>query len=306
MSSPVVAVLLATYNGAACLQEQLDSLAAQTYPPARVLVSDDGSTDATRAIVSGFAARHPALGVEILEGPRRGSAANFLSLLARCPEDVDMACFCDQDDVWLPGKIARALAQLDPASLQMYCARTWECDETLQNRRASRLHPRPPGFANALVQNIAAGNTIALMGPALALSRAAAREAGAVVVHDWWIYQLLTGAGAQVIYDTEPVLLYRQHRGNLIGANRGPLATLRRLRHLFTGTFRRWNNINLAALETSAQRLTPENRRLMRAFAAGREGGPRARISMLRRTGVYRQGRLGEASLRLAALLGRL
>ncbi|MGR3482041.1 MAG: glycosyltransferase, partial [Salipiger marinus] len=168
------------------------------------------------------------------------------------------------------------------------------------------LHRRPAGFANALVQNIAAGNTIALRGPALALARAAARDPAEVVVHDWWVYQLLTGAGARVIYDAQPVLLYRQHRGNLIGANRGPLASLRRLRHLFTGTFQRWNEINLAALAASAHHLTPQNRDLLGRFAAGRAAGPLGRLAMLRATGVYRQGKLGEASLRLAALLGRL
>ncbi|MCX7568025.1 glycosyltransferase family 2 protein [Sulfitobacter sp. F26169L] len=306
MTAPAVAILLATYNGARNLAEQLDSFAAQTHPPALVLVSDDGSTDATRDILARFATAHPALPLQVLEGPQQGSAANFLSLLARCPEDIDMACFSDQDDVWLENKIARAVAQLGNTDPQLYCARTWECDDDLSNRRISRLPPKPAGFRNALVQNIAAGNTIMLNRAALDLARTAAARTGEVAVHDWWVYQLMTGAGARVIFDPEAVLLYRQHAGNLIGANRGMLATLRRLRHLFTGTFRRWNDINIAALEVSAAHLTEENRALLRHFARARTQGPRARIAMLRKTGFYRQGRLGQASLWLAAMLGRL
>ncbi len=306
MTSPAVAILLATYNGVENLAEQLDSFAAQSHPPALLLVSDDGSTDATRDILAAFATAHPALPVQVLDGPKQGSAANFLSLLARCPTHIDMACFADQDDVWLPEKIARAVAQFDGTELQLYCAHTWECDADLSNRRLSRSPRKPVGFRNALVQNIAAGNTIMLNRAALDLARAAAARTGKVAVHDWWVYQLMTGAGAQVIFDPEPVLLYRQHAGNLIGANRGWLATLRRLRHLFTGTFRDWNNINIAALEVSWDHLTPQNRALLHRFATGRTQGMRGRIAMLRDTGVYRQGALGQASLWLAALLGRL
>lgn len=306
MTSPAVAILLATYNGADNLAQQLDSFAAQTHPPALILVSDDGSTDATRDILARFAAAHPAMPMQVLDGPQQGSAANFLSLLARCPEGIDMACFSDQDDVWLKDKIARAVAQLDAGTPQLYCAHTWECDADLQGRRLSRSPRKPSGFRNALVQNIAAGNTIMLNRAGLGLARTAAAHTGKVAVHDWWVYQLMTGAGAQVIFDPEGVLLYRQHSGNLIGANRGWLATLRRLRHLFTGTFRDWNDINIAALEASSEHLTPENRALLHRFATGRAQNFGGRIAMLRDTGVYRQGALGQASLWLAALLGRL
>ena len=306
MTSPAVAILLATYNGAENLAEQLDSFATQSHLPALILVSDDGSTDATRDILDAFATAHPALRVQVLDGPKQGSSANFLSLLARCPAHIDMACFADQDDVWLPEKIARAVAHLGASTPQLYCAHTWECDADLSNRRLSRSPRKPPGFRNALVQNIAAGNTIMLNRAALDLARAAAARTRKVAVHDWWVYQLMTGAGAQVIFDPEPVLLYRQHAGNLIGANRGLLATLHRLRHLFTGTFRDWNNTNIAALEQSSDHLAPENLQLLRRFATGRAQGLRGRIAMLRDTGVYRQGMLGQTSLRLATLLGRL
>lgn len=316
MPPPAVAILLATYNGAPNLAEQLDSFAAQTHPPALVLVSDDGSEDATRTILDSFAARHPALPVTVLEGPRAGAAANFLSLLARCPPHIDMACFADQDDVWLADKTARAVSHLARPHLarthmadtapRLYCARTFECDADLDNRRLSRLPRKPPGFRNALVQNIAAGNTIMLNRAALDIARTAAAVTGEVAVHDWWVYQLMTGAGAEVIFDPEPVLLYRQHAGNLIGANRGGLASLRRLAHLFTGTFSRWNDINIAALEQSAQHLTPENLGLLRQFARGRSRRLAGRTAMLRSTGVYRQGMLGQASLWLAAVAGRL
>lgn len=307
MTSPAVAVLLATYNGAACLGEQLDSYAAQTHRPALILVSDDGSKDETCAIVRRFSDEHPELVVELVAGPCRGVSANFLSLLSQTPDWVDIVALSDQDDVWLPDKLARGVQALcDGDGLRLYCGRTWECNVDLGHRRKSRAPVRPTGFRHALVQNVAGGNTMMLNRSALDLVQGAASEQRKVVVHDWWLYQIISGGGGTVIYDREPVLLYRQHDKNLIGANRGWRAKLFRVRKMLSGRFRRWNTINIKALSASGHRLTAENRALLEVFAKGRNASLWQRLRMLRRTGVYRQGPLGQMSLYAAALLGRL
>src|SRR4051812_31739285 len=80
---PLVDVLLATFDGAAFLGAQLDSLAGQTYPRLRVLIADDGSRDESRAIVGAYAGRDPRF--TLIDNPRpgRGAAANFAFLLDR-------------------------------------------------------------------------------------------------------------------------------------------------------------------------------------------------------------------------------
>ncbi|SPF81795.1 glycosyltransferase family 2 protein [Pseudoprimorskyibacter insulae] len=309
-AAPKIAILLATYNGAACLQEQLDSLAAQSMAPALILVSDDNSADDTRDIVRAFGQANPALTVQLIDGPCDGAAQNFLWLLRHCPDWVDYAAFCDQDDVWLPDKLKRGVRALRedaaPSDMLLYCGRSWECDADLNNRRLSRGARRPAGFRHALVQNVAGGNTMILNHAALDLVRAASHEPRKLVVHDWWVYQIVTGAGGRVIFDDAPLLLYRQHAGNLIGANRGLEAKKRRLRMLVSGRFRRWNTVNISALRASAHRLTEENREVLRLFARERNRGLVYRLWMLWRTGVYRQGLQGTLSLYLAALLRRI
>lgn len=312
-SAPRVAVLMATFNGGRHLPAQLDSFAAQSLPPAQILVSDDGSFDNTRAILNDFAAAHPRLGLELHDGPRRGAALNFLSLLRRITEDVDLVALSDQDDVWLPGKLARAAqrlaaaeAELGAATPLLYCGRSWECSETLAGRRASRDQPRPAGFRHALVQNIAGGNTMVLNQAGWHLCRAAAAEVQRIVVHDWWIYQIVTGAGGAVLFDREPQLLYRQHADNVIGANRGMKAKWHRLRFLLSGRYRRWTTVNLIALTASSHRLTAENRALLEELRQGRRRGLFGRLRMLRDTEIYRQGPEGRISLLLAVLAGRL
>lgn len=302
-----IAVLMATYDGAAHLAAQLDSIAGQTLPPRWLVISDDGSGDATLAIVAGFAARHPGIAVTVLPGPRLGAAANFLQLLAHVPEGAEFAALSDQDDVWLPGKLAEGAALLGAANLPaLLGTRTLVCDANLRGAHPSPLWRRPFGFGHALVQSFAGGNTMMLNRAAIGLAAGAAAEAGQVVMHDWWLYQIIAGAGGQVVFDARPQLYYRQHGANQIGANRGPMAKLHRLRALLRGDFRRWNGINLRALAASAHRLTPENRAVLQGFAQLRDLPLWPRIAQFRRLGLYRQGPAGTASLWLAVALGRL
>jgi hypothetical protein len=246
--------------------------------------------------------------VDLRDGPRQGAAANFLSMIAGLPEARTWLAFSDQDDVWLPERLAmgrQALAGIGRPAL--YCSRTWVTAPDLSGRRLSVPRPRPPSFANALVQNIAAGNTMLLNPAGAALLREASREAGAVVVHDWWAYQLITGAGGLVVHDDRPTLFYRQHGGNAIGANDGPGARLRRLRQVADGTFADWNRVNVAALRASAHRFTPQARALLEGFAGLRDGrGMLARLRGLRALDLRRQTRAQDAGLWLAALAGRL
>lgn len=326
---PRVAILLATYNGARCLQAQLDSYATQTHPPVAIVISDDGSQDETRQIVEAFAAAHPELGVRLIAGPQRGAAQNFLHLLRQAPGDVDIVALSDQDDVWLPGKLSRGVAYLHQAEQEraeqeraeqeqaepnwagatppvLYCGRSWECDDDLGNRRLSRGMPKPASFRHALVQNVAGGNTMMVNRSALDVLRGASQEVGKLVVHDWWIYQILMGCGAELVFDNSPMLLYRQHSDNLIGANRGLRAKYIRLRMLFSGRFRAWNTVNIKALSASSHRFSTENQHLLQRFARDRNGPVWRRLWMVYANGFYRQGLQGTLSLYLAALMRRI
>ncbi len=304
---PAVAVLLALHNGARFLGDQLTSYAAQQDVDWRLIVSDDGSTDTGLQMIADFAATHPDRNIMTHDGPQRGLAANFLHLIGLAGKDVSFAALSDQDDVWLPEKLARATARLaDIAAGQpgLYCSRTALCDAGLAPLGHSPHFKRPPSFRNALIQNIAGGNTMVLNRAALDLAQAAAAEAGQVVVHDWWLYQLITGAGGTVVYDDAPSLLYRQHSGNQIGANTSLRARLRRARMVAGGILRLWNDTNIAALRASAHRLTPENRALLEAFATSRSSPLAQRLQTLGWLGLYRQTRGGNASYWCAAVAG--
>jgi glycosyltransferase involved in cell wall biosynthesis len=138
---PGPTVLLATFNGAATLREQLDSYLAQTAAIERIIASDDGSRDDTVHILQTFRNAHPEIHVEIIYGPRKGAAQNFLHLLRCLPENPGPVLFSDQDDVWLPQKVAAGvslLAQHPSDHPVLVGGRTFVCDERLRKLHLSR------------------------------------------------------------------------------------------------------------------------------------------------------------------------
>lgn len=309
-----VAILMGLYDGATHLQAQLDSFVAQDGVDWDLTVSDDGSTDAGPDILHRFAESQAASGrrVRLVDGPGMGVAMNFLSLLAAVPEGTDWVALSDQDDVWLPDRLHRGLVALAalPAELPaLYGSATWIVDADLSARRRSPVLPLAPSFRNALVQSIAGGNTMLLNRGGVDLARAAAREAlaeGGPETHDWWLYQLVSGAGGKVLRDERPTLLYRQHGRNLFGANRGIAASVARLRQVLSGELAEWVARNNRALLASAHRLTPENRAVLEGFSTLNTQDVVSRLRKFRALGIRRQGRAGQAALLLAVLLGRL
>lgn len=305
-----VAILMASFNGAAFLPEQLASIAAQDHDDWQLVVSDDGSGDETCTIIADFAARMPQ-SIELVKGPGMGSSPNFIHLM-QMDLGTPFVALCDQDDRWHPDRLARgvaALRDLPPESPAIYCSATVVTDRDLNPQRLSRPVARPLGFLNALVQNVVAGNTVLMNRAAADLARKAAPAPAAVAglaVHDWWLYQLISGAGGTVLYDPEPTLDYRQHGGNFIGANHGFAATVSRVFGLIEGRFRTWNDANIAALDGARAYLLPPHRARLDAFADLRQRGLFARLAGFWHLGAYRQTRMGQAAMWLACLLRRI
>ena len=314
---------MCTLNGATYLPAQLQSLVDQTHQDWGLWVSDDGSSDDTRAVLDRFARAHPGRDVRIGAGPGQGVAANFLSLLAdpALPPGATVA-FADQDDVWLPHKLTHALCGLGrivatPGQPAVYASRTLLTDAQGQVRGTSPYHRRPPGFGNALVQNILGGNSIVLNPAAVELLRRtlpfALQGQGkgqGVPFHDWWVYLVLTGAGGAVLNDLRPGLLYRQHQANVLGTSGGLRAGLARLGQITSGTYADWIGRNIAALQAMSALLapdvlTPDHRTMLDRFAALRAAGTLT-TQALRELGIYRQTAGGDRLLRVLARIGRL
>jgi glycosyltransferase involved in cell wall biosynthesis len=307
-SEAKVAILLATYNGERFLAEQINSIEAQQYKNWCLYVSDDGSTDRTNEILNFYKDKWPSGSIYIQNGPAKGSAINFCSLLASNVIDSEFFAFCDQDDIWESDKLERAIRWLDtiPSEIPaLYCTRTFLVDAENKIIGLSPLFTKPPSFANAITQNIGGGNTMVFNAAARALLRKAVED-HSIVTHDWWSYIVVTGCGGRVFYDSYPSLRYRQHERNQVGMNASWAARLKRIRMLWNGHFKEWNDRNISALAKLQLELTAESRNILNIFSNARKKRLIPRLFYLSRSGIYRQTLLGNLGLIAAAIFGKL
>ncbi|RWO64617.1 MAG: glycosyltransferase family 2 protein [Mesorhizobium sp.] len=304
-----IAVLMGTKDGAAFIEEQLQSLLEQSHPLVDLWISDDGSTDGTTAIIETWKSRwRPKGRMTLVEGPRQGFAANFRSMIVDRRIEADCYAFCDQDDIWETDRLESAISWMrtqDAKTPLMFCSRTATMTETGSLVGHSPLFARPPSFRNALVQSIAGGNTILLNAAARDLLARASTRSG-FVSHDWWAYLIVTAAGGIVRYDPRPLVRYRQHAANLVGANVSWKARFSRLGRLFKGEFAGWTDLNLDGLAVNRDLLTEDATACLDLFIRGRNGGLSRRLAGLRQSGVYRQTVSGNIGLYLAFILGRI
>lgn len=303
-----VAVLMCTYQGAIYLTEQLDSIATQTHTSWQLCVSDDGSTDETMAILDSYRQRWGADRLSVVSGPRAGFAANFKSLTCRAEIDADYFAWADQDDIWEPEKLQRALAWLQavPAHVPaLYGTRTRLTDAKGQAIGMSPLFTRSPDFASSLVQCIAGCNTMVFNRAARELFVQACAQ-GEAVPPDWLMCVLVSGCGGRVHYDPWPSLRYRQHGRNLSGTNLSLRGRWQRAQLLMAGEFRRWVDANLERLALVRQRMPEHHRAVLDAFVCARQKGLPGRLLGFWRVGIRRQTTLGNVGLAVATLFDKV
>lgn len=233
-----LSVVLATYNGAEFLTEQLDSLNEQTRLPDELVVVDDASTDATLQVVEDFTrvARFP---VEVIAQPRHvGTCENFEEGFRAASGDV--LFICDQDDRWHPDKMA-VMADRMRRNPEAQLAFSDAILVDAAGRRISRSRWRVAGFGpkqwaalerdplgQMMMRQIVSGCTAAirreLLAPLLPFP-SGLHTALPTMMYDRWISLLAAAAGA-VLAVPERLVDYRIHPGQQIGI---PALQLRRV-----------------------------------------------------------------------------
>jgi glycosyltransferase involved in cell wall biosynthesis len=306
-NNPKVVILLATLNGDEYLSEQLQSFRDQSHSNWELLVSDDGSVDRTVEIVKAFAEQGPQR-VTLQQGPGKGFWRNFLSLIRNKDIEGEFFAYSDQDDVWFPTKLQKAVAWLasQPDDVPaLYFTRTALVGKNGKLLGFSPLFARTPSFQNALVQNIGGGNTM-VMNRTARLMLAAAPPDIELIAHDWWTYQMVTGVGGVARYDHWPSVKYRQHEHNLVGSNVGMRQRTLRLRAFAKGRVVTWNDTNIEALNKMRHLLAPSSIATLDQFAQARKTSLPKRLYLLWKAGAYRQSVLDNIGIVVGSLLGRV
>lgn len=233
-----IAVMLAAYDGLAYIDSQIDSILRQSDVDVTIFISVDLSSDGTHAWCLAFAESH--LNVQVLPyGERFGGAArNFFRLI----RDVDFSgfdyvAFADQDDLWLSEKLDRAVTKILETNADAYSSNVmafWPNGEKKLIQKA-----QPQRAWDYLFEAAGPGCTyvmsIALATRIKAVVAADWIEINKLALHDWFSYAYARANGFTWYIDDWPSVLYRQHAGNQVGANRGIKAFLYRLGKVASG-----------------------------------------------------------------------
>ena len=218
-------VVLATWNGAAFLDQQLASIEAQSVRPQRILVADDASSDATPALLERWRMRS-LVPLEVLPAltSRQGSCASFERLLAASRAAYVMPA--DQDDIWEPDKAARLLRAMAALELRWGTAQPLLVHSDLSlidadgHRLGSSFH-RFQGLRPGRDRWLAIALQNVVSGCACLVNRACVEQAlpfpAEVVLHDWWLALVAAHRGA-IGYVPQACVRYRLHGGNEVGA----------------------------------------------------------------------------------------
>ena len=214
-----ILVLLSTYNGKKYLSQQLNSILHQTGVKVSILIRDDGSSDNTLDILYDFQKRNS--NIEIIKGHNVGYALSFTKLAIEAnkrKERYDFFAFSDQDDVWLPTKLAVAVELLENESNQIpiaYFSNTTLVDENLNFiKDGFSITQKDLTKPHSLLQNYATGCTMVFNHKALEIY--VDNQPKFIQFHDYLLYQICIFLG-KVIYDKNSYILYRQHSSNQIG-----------------------------------------------------------------------------------------
>ena len=242
LARPVVQVLMATHNGAAWVDAQLDSILAQRGVDVRLLVSDDASTDGTVDLLKARAAADSRIEI-VAHAQRFGSAApNFYHLIGKAPlDDGLLYAFADQDDIWdldKLGRHARILHSRGVSGVSSNVTAFWpdgrraRIRKSFAQRRFDHLF-EPPGPGCSFMMR---AEVLARCREVLA--RLATEGLDPLPYHDWMVYLVARSSGMRWWIDDWPSLLYRQHGGNEVGANVGLGAAWQRARRVARGDYR--------------------------------------------------------------------
>lgn len=221
-------ILLSTYNGENYLRDFLESLCNQKNVKLKVLIRDDGSTDSTKDIIKEYFGK---LDMTVMYGINIGVSASFKDLVLKA-SDYDHYFFADQDDIWLENKVFSAIEKMNSSKPSLYYSKA-----TLVKTNGEFIgftnKREIPTLERTFVGNTAIGCTMAFNNEFLKILKKTYTEGK--TLHDAWAARVAFAVGANVIYDEESHIHYRQHSNNVVGVHTN---SLRRFKIAFFNSFK--------------------------------------------------------------------
>ena len=232
-----VAVLMATYNGAKYIKDQIDSILRQKDIELELFISDDKSTDKTLEIIESYCVKYKninLINVKKVGGP----AKNFYFLINYINiKNFDYIALSDQDDFWPNYRLSNAINKLISQNAEAYSSDVVAIDHELKFiKLIKKSYPlkkydyifETPGPGCSFVMSV---NLLGYLQSKLN------NDLLNFPYHDWLIYALARRQHFKWIIDDQPTLLYRQHDNNFMGGNIGFKSALKRTNRILFGDY---------------------------------------------------------------------
>jgi glycosyltransferase involved in cell wall biosynthesis len=216
-----ISVCLAAYKGEKFIGEQVKSVLSQLPENGELIISDDYPQGDTRAAVLAAAGEDER--IKYIDGPGKGVCANFENALRASGGDV--VFLCDQDDVWLPGKISSVISAIENgADVVLHDAFVTDGGLNITENSFFESHSSKNGFLNNLVKN-------SFVGCCMAFTREVVNDClpfpENLPMHDWYIALVALKKRRNVVFLPEQLIYYRRHENTFTGAKTGFMQKLR-------------------------------------------------------------------------------
>ena len=243
ITDPKIAILLSTYNGTKYLEEQLDSILNQTYSNYVIVARDDGSYDDTIQLLNKYAKKFTdkfhLLEQDLLNLGASDSFSYLIEYVLENKQSLGLESaymmFCDQDDIWSLEKIHKQIDEmlkvekqqtgtkpipvLIHSNLRVVSEEKSLIAESFVHYQGLEIERNR--FTNLVISNVVTGCT-AFINEALA--RKAVPVSREAIMHDWWL-SLVASAFGKLVFIDAPLVSYRQHDTNAIGAKESVKST---------------------------------------------------------------------------------
>lgn len=303
MNEKKVKVLLSAYNGEKFIKEQIDSILGQTYGNIEIYVRDDGSKDDTLKILKPYEENGK---IHLIKGENVGFIRSFFSLIKQCGEG-DYFAFADQDDVWLPQKVAWAVEMLEQETQDkplLYFSNYDYYDGNMKFMEHGKAPAVAPSFHNAVVDCMPLGFNSIFNKKAhdMMVKNQPEHSCG----HDWWTYMLCSGLG-KVLFDERVTVKYRRHEKNVSAGGMDFIKfQIWRFKKFFVNNY--FRNIKKQMQEfydLYGNQLAWEDRKLLYMFCNSRYSIKLA-VKKVCYPKRFRRGMIDELFVRFICLIGKL